>query len=199
MVTWKPEAAFAAPIGLLIGPHPAPREATVLKARTVSNSQPSSNPLVWPGHRVEWVSRPLGLPPAPRGLAPGRRPAGPRQPPEACSPWLTLLFVEPPDEAAVAVRLEQQLLEKLPQVDGLPGARGVHLAVGPAVLAGRGWAAGGGGGEWGAPCFGRSQPSSPAPAPAPAPPWQPWLTAVVNGPRRSPLFHPGRCRAGREG
>ena len=35
---------------------------------------------------------------------------------------LTLLLVEPTDEAAVAVRLQQQLLEKLPEVDGLPGA-----------------------------------------------------------------------------
>lgn len=51
---------------------------------------------------------------------------------------LTLLLVEPPDETAIAVRLEQQLLEELPQVDGLPGAGGVHLTVGPAVLAGRG-------------------------------------------------------------
>jgi len=53
---------------------------------------------------------------------------------------LTLLLVEPPDEAAVAVRLQQQLLEKLPEVDGLPGAGRVHLAVRPALLAGRGWA-----------------------------------------------------------
>ena len=55
-------------------------------------------------------------------------------------PPLTLLLVEPPDEAAVAVRLQQKLLEKLPEVDGLPGAGRVHLAVRPALLAGRGWA-----------------------------------------------------------
>lgn len=37
-------------------------------------------------------------------------------------PLLTLLLVEPPDEAAIAVGFEQQLFEELPQVDGLPGA-----------------------------------------------------------------------------
>lgn len=62
---------------------------------------------------------------------------------------LTLLLVEPPDEAAVAVGLEQQLLEELPQVDGLPGAGRVHFAVRPALLTGRGWAAGESGREWG--------------------------------------------------
>lgn len=43
------------------------------------------------------------------------------------------------------------------------------------------------------------QPSlKPGPRP-PGPSLWAWLTAVVNSPGRSPLFHPGRCRAGREG
>lgn len=50
----------------------------------------------------------------------------------------------------------------------------------------------------GAPCFRGSHPSNPAPRPL-ALPCLPWLTAIVDGPGGSPLFHPGRCRAGREG
>lgn len=92
---------------------------------------------------------PSGQSHSPRG--PG---GGTRQPPAPLSALaapapLTLLLVEPPDEAAVAVGLQQQLLEELPQVDGLPRAGRVHFAVRPALLAGRGWAAREGGGEWG--------------------------------------------------
>lgn len=44
----------------------------------------------------------------------------------------TFVLVEPADEAPVVVWFQQQLLEELPQVDGLAGAGRVHLAVGPA-------------------------------------------------------------------
>lgn len=40
---------------------------------------------------------------------------------------LTFLLVEPADTAAVVVRLEQQLSEELPQVDGLAGVAGHHI------------------------------------------------------------------------
>lgn len=40
---------------------------------------------------------------------------------------LTFLFVKPADAAAVVVRLEQQLSQELPQVDGLAGVVTHHL------------------------------------------------------------------------
>lgn len=81
---------------------------------------------------------------------------------------LTLLLVEPPDEAAVAMGLEQKLLEELPQVDGLPGTGRVHFAVRPALLTGRGWAAGEGGGEWGvAAAAATPEPQTSEPGPSP--------------------------------
>lgn len=43
---------------------------------------------------------------------------------------LTLLFVEPADAAAVVMRLEQQLSEELPQVDGLAGVAAHHFCPG---------------------------------------------------------------------
>ena len=46
---------------------------------------------------------------------------------------LTFLFVKPADAAAVVVRLEQQLSEELPQMDGLAGV--AHL-VWPGVVVG---------------------------------------------------------------
>lgn len=40
---------------------------------------------------------------------------------------LTFLLVKPADAAAVVVRLEEQLSEKLPQVDGLAGVAAHHI------------------------------------------------------------------------
>lgn len=40
---------------------------------------------------------------------------------------LTFLLVQPADAAAVVVRLEEQLSEELPQVDGLAGVAAHHL------------------------------------------------------------------------
>lgn len=39
----------------------------------------------------------------------------------------TFLFVKPADAAAVVVRLEEQLSEELPQVDGLVGVVTYHI------------------------------------------------------------------------
>lgn len=61
---------------------------------------------------------PAPNPPCP---APGRTTGSQQPPPLLPLALLTLLLVEPPDEAAIAVWLQQQFLEKLPQVDGLPG------------------------------------------------------------------------------
>lgn len=47
---------------------------------------------------------------------------------------LTFLFVDPADAAAVVVRLQEQLSEELPQVDGLVGIFTDH--VGPGVIVG---------------------------------------------------------------
>ena len=41
--------------------------------------------------------------------------------------FLTFLFVEPADAAAVIMRLEEQLSEELPQVDGLGGVFTHHV------------------------------------------------------------------------
>lgn len=40
---------------------------------------------------------------------------------------LTFLFVKPADAAAVVMRLEEQLSEELPQVDGLAGVVTHHI------------------------------------------------------------------------
>lgn len=40
---------------------------------------------------------------------------------------LTFLFVKPADAAAVVVRLEEQLSEELPQVDGRAGVGTNHI------------------------------------------------------------------------
>ena len=120
-----------------------------------------------------------GLCPAPNPPcpAPGRT-AGPQQPPPLLPlALLTLLLVEPPDEAAIAVWLQQQFLEKLPQVDGLPGAGRVHLAVRPTLFAGRRWAAREGGGEWGTPFFN----GCPSPTPRPQSPGH--LPALPDSPQ----------------
>lgn len=42
-------------------------------------------------------------------------------------PLFTFLFVEPADAAAVVVWFEEQLLEELPQVDGLAGVTTHHI------------------------------------------------------------------------
>lgn len=42
-------------------------------------------------------------------------------------PLFTFLFVEPADAAAVVVWFEEQLLEELPQVDGLAGVTAHHI------------------------------------------------------------------------
>lgn len=45
----------------------------------------------------------------------------------SCDCGLTFLFVKPADAAAVVVRLEQQLSEELPQMDGLAGVAAHHV------------------------------------------------------------------------
>lgn len=43
---------------------------------------------------------------------------------------LTFFFVKPADAAAVVMRLEEQLSEELPQVDGLAGVVAHHIRPG---------------------------------------------------------------------